>query len=137
MSEKEKLKQFLKEQRIPFTTFTSEVGVSQGFLNSGSSLGVDKLKMILIKYPQLSLDWLLFSKGQMVLKEKTDEEISLEDRLERIESSILNLTSLNSKKSIIEELKSELNSLDEDRGVMSDETLIQQLEALKDKILSK
>ncbi|MFV0238034.1 MAG: hypothetical protein ACK5HU_05840, partial [Flavobacteriales bacterium] len=104
MSEKEKLKKFLKTQRIPFSTFTSQVGVSQGFLNSGSSLGVDKLKMILIKYPQLSLDWLLFNKGDMVVREKTELEVSLESRLEKIEQSISSLVSLSSKRKIIEEL---------------------------------
>ncbi|APD06690.1 hypothetical protein UJ101_01166 [Flavobacteriaceae bacterium UJ101] len=137
MSEKEKLKKFLKTQRIPFSTFTNEVGVSQGFLNSGSSLGVDKLKMILIKYPQLSLDWLLFNKGDMVVHEKTELEISLEDRLERIESSISSLVNLNSKKKIIDELKSELSSLEQNSNFVSDDELISQLEQLKSKILNK
>ncbi len=137
MSEKEKLKQFLKTQRIPFSTFTSEVGVSQGFLNSGSSLGVDKLKMILIKYPQLSLDWLLFNKGDMVVHEKTDLEISLEDRLERIEKSISNLVSLNSKKKIIDELKSELTNLEKKSDFINEDELIDQLEQLKNKIINQ
>lgn len=137
MSEKEKLKEFLKTQRIPFSTFTNEVGVSQGFLNSGSSLGVDKLKMILVKYPQLSLDWLLFNKGDMVVHEKTELEISLEDRLERIESNISSLVNLNSKKKIIDELKSELNNLEQKSDYVSDDELISQLEQLKSKILNK
>ena len=137
MSEKEKLKKFLKTQRIPFSTFTSEVGVSQGFLNSGSSLGVDKLKMILIKYPQLSLDWLLFNKGEMVVFEKTDVEISLENRLERIENSISSLVSLSSKKKIIDELKTELISLEKNTSYVSDDELVNQLEQLKNKILNQ
>ncbi len=137
MSEKEKLKKFLKTQRIPFSTFTSEVGVSQGFLNSGSSLGVDKLKMILIKYPQLSLDWLLFNKGDMVIHEKTDLEISLEDRLERIEKSISNLVSLNSKKKMIDELKSELTNLEKKSDFINEDELIDQLEQLKNKIINQ
>ncbi|MFV0530012.1 MAG: hypothetical protein ACK5MD_01045 [Flavobacteriales bacterium] len=135
MSEKEKLKKFLKTQRISFSTFTSEVGVSQGFLNSGSSLGVDKLKMILIKYPQLSLDWLLFDKGEMIVHEKTELEISMEDRLERIEKSITNLMLLNSKKMMIDELKSELTTLEQKSDYMNDNELINQLEQLKNKIL--
>lgn len=137
MSEKEKLKKFLKTQRIPFSTFTSEVGVSQGFLNSGSSLGVDKLKMILIKYPQLSLDWLLFNKGEMVVHEKTDLEISLEERLERIEKSISNLVSLNSKKKMIDELKSELTNLEKKSDYIDDDELISQLEQLRNKIINQ
>ncbi len=137
MSEKEKLKKFLKTQRIPFSTFTNEVGVSQGFLNSGSSLGVDKLKMILIKYPQLSLDWLLFNKGDMVVHEKTELEISLEQRLERIEKSISNLVSLNSKKKMIDQLKSELTNLEQKSDYMDDDELISQLEQLKNKILNR
>ncbi len=137
MSEKEKLKKFLKTQRIPFSTFTNEVGVSQGFLNSGSSLGVDKLKMILIKYPQLSLDWLLFNKGDMVVHEKTELEISLEQRLERIERSISNLVSLNSKKKMIDQLKSELTNLEQKSDYIDDDELISQLEQLKNKILNR
>lgn len=136
MSEKEKLKKFLKTQRIPFSTFTSQVGVSQGFLNSGSSLGVDKLKMILIKYPQLSLDWLLFNKGDMVVREKTELEVSLESRLEKIEQSISSLVSLSSKRKIIEELKLELNSLEQKSNYVSDNELVDQLEQLKNKILN-
>ena len=91
MNEKDKLKAFLKAERIQFSTFTQTVGVSQGFLNSGASLGVDKLKLIVSKYPQLSLDWLLFDKGDMIINEPIRDEKTILDRLSNIEDFIKKL----------------------------------------------
>lgn len=66
MSEKEKIKTFLDAQGITKNKFYTTTGLSIGFLDSGNSLGVDKLKIIISKYPQLSLRWLVLDEGEMI-----------------------------------------------------------------------
>ena len=68
MTEKEKLKQYIDYKRISKNKFYSITGLSNGFLDSGSSLGTDKLKIIIEKFPDLSLPWLLLDEGDMIGK---------------------------------------------------------------------
>lgn len=71
MTEKEKIKQYLDFKGIKKTRFYAETGLSNGFLESGKSLGTDKIKTIISKYPDLSLNWLIFDEGEM-LKDKEE-----------------------------------------------------------------
>ena len=66
MTEKEKIKQYLENKGISKNSFYQKTGLSMGFLDSGKSLGVDKLKTIIDNYPDISLDWLVFDKGNVV-----------------------------------------------------------------------
>lgn len=66
MNEKDKLKQFLEYKGISKNKFYTQTGLSIGFLDSGKSLGVDKAKIIINTYPELSLEWLVLDKGEML-----------------------------------------------------------------------
>lgn len=66
MNEKDKLKQFLEYKGISKNKFYTQTGLSVGFLDSGKSLGVDKAKIIINTYPDLSLEWLVLDKGEML-----------------------------------------------------------------------
>lgn len=67
MTEKEKLKAYLKYKGISKNKFYTETGFSVGFLDSGRSLGADKVKIIINKFPDLSLEWLIMDQGDMIV----------------------------------------------------------------------
>ena len=69
MTEKEKIKMYLDNQGISKNKFYQATGLGIGFLDSGKSLGVDKLKIIINKYPNLSLRWLVLDEGEMLCPE--------------------------------------------------------------------
>ena len=66
MTEKEKIKQYLESKGISKNSFYQKTGLSMGFLDSGKSLGVDKLKTIIENYPDISLDWLVFDRENVM-----------------------------------------------------------------------
>lgn len=68
MTEKEKLKAYLQYKGISKNRFYTETGFSVGFLDSGRSLGADKVRVIINKFPDLSLDWLIMDQGEMVIE---------------------------------------------------------------------
>lgn len=68
MTEKEKLKAYLQYKGISKNRFYTETGFSVGFLDSGRSLGADKVKIIINKFPDLSLDWLIMDLGEMIIE---------------------------------------------------------------------
>lgn len=69
---------YLENQGISKNKFYQTTGLSVGFLDSGNSLGVDKVKIIINKYPTLSLRWLVLDEGEMIVNEaptqKPDDE---------------------------------------------------------------
>ena len=65
MNEKEKIKQYLNSKGISKNSFYQKTGFATGFLDSGKSLGADKLQTIIDNYPDLSLEWLVLGKGEM------------------------------------------------------------------------
>ena len=71
MNEKDKIKQYLEYKGISKNRFYNQTGLSVGFLDSGKSLGVDKAKIIINKFPDLSLEWLVMDKGNMLNTEDT------------------------------------------------------------------
>ena len=66
MTEKDKIKQYLEYKGISKNRFHIDTGLSVGFLNSRSSLGVDKLKIIMKIYSDISLRWLVMDEGPML-----------------------------------------------------------------------
>ena len=91
MSEKEKIKAYLSFKGISKNRFYTDTGLSVGFLDSGKSLGADKVKIIINTYPDLNLEWLIMDSGSMIrdMQEKvipvqtfslqTDREIAIQD----------------------------------------------------------
>lgn len=66
MTEKEKIKQYLDYKGISKNRFYSETGLSIGFLESGKSLGADKVKIIINTYKDLNINWLVLDEGPMI-----------------------------------------------------------------------
>jgi len=71
MTDKEKILQYLDYKGISKNKFYITTGLSTGFLDSGNSLGVDKLRIIIDNYPDFNPEWLLTNKGSM-LKERPE-----------------------------------------------------------------
>lgn len=72
MTEKEKLKAYLQYKGISKNRFYTETGFSVGFLDSGRSLGADKVRTIIQKFPDLSLDWLIMNQGEMIIEPRPE-----------------------------------------------------------------
>lgn len=68
-TDKEKIVQYLEKKGISKNKFYTTTGLSVGFLDSGSSLGVDKLRKIIDNYPDFNPDWLLTGTGSMLRTE--------------------------------------------------------------------
>ena len=59
MTTKEKIKYYIDSKGISKNKFYTITGLSTSFLDSGNTIGVDKAKIIIEKFPDLSLEWLL------------------------------------------------------------------------------
>lgn len=74
MSVKERLKTYTKYIKITISDFEKSLGVANGYVNSISkSVGLDKVELILEKYPNLSIEWLLTGQGSMI---RPDREVA-------------------------------------------------------------
>lgn len=71
MSVKERLKKYLKHINITISSFEESINVTNGYVNAISkSIGIDKIEIILEKYSNLNIEWLLAGKGEMLKNEK-------------------------------------------------------------------
>ena len=68
-SVKNRLISFIKYKRLTKTAFGESIGVSNAFVTSiRRSIAPDKVQSIASTYPELSIDWLLYGKGEMLLE---------------------------------------------------------------------
>ena len=67
MTDKEKILKYLDNKGISKNKFYQKTGLSVGFLDSGSSLGVDKLRLIVDNYHDLNPEW-FFNDDSPMLK---------------------------------------------------------------------
>ena len=63
MTTKEKIKYYIDSKGISKNKFYTITGLSTSFLDSGNTIGVDKAKIIIEKFPDLSLEWLVLDRG--------------------------------------------------------------------------
>lgn len=74
---KERLDLILKELSISGRKFEKACGLANGSYSSiGDGVGADKLNKILINFPQISADWLLTGKGEMLKKNAEESQIT-------------------------------------------------------------
>ncbi len=66
MTDKERIKKYLLYKGISKNKFYEQTGFSTGFLDSGNSLGVDKARIIINKYPDINIEWLIMGTGEMI-----------------------------------------------------------------------
>ena len=106
MTDKEKIKEYLEYKGITKNAFNTTMGYSGKFLDSGNTLGVDRLREIIKKFPDLSLDWVVADKGPMI---KGNHPIEAFLKSEYIENSYKEVHQV-TKKSMV--LKNEIESGD-------------------------
>jgi len=72
MSIKDRTRLFVKSQQITIKAFEQSINASNGYINNVSrSISLEKIDLIVEKYPILNIEWLLTGKGDM-LKALTD-----------------------------------------------------------------
>ena len=76
MTDKEKILKYIELKGISKNKFYQKTGLSVGFLDSGSSLGVDKLKLIIDNYHDLNLEW-FFDDNRSMIKEDPNIPIAI------------------------------------------------------------
>ena len=88
-----RLKAYLKFKEIPINQLEKEIRVGASTLSkalkNNNSIGADKIEKVLLAHPDLSAEWLLRGKGEMILREEGDtadkERIRmLEKQLEQV-----------------------------------------------------
>ena len=71
-----RLKNFLYFKQIKVSNFESQIGFSNGYVNSIiRSIGNDKLAKIVERFPELNIEWLLLGKGKMLKNSAPDSAI--------------------------------------------------------------
>ena len=81
MTDKEKLYEYIKAKGMSIRGFCASLGFSKTFMDSGSSFGVDKLKLIIAHpdYSDFPLEWFLYDKGELVLESKPEIPESIKE----------------------------------------------------------
>jgi len=83
MNINEKIIQYLEYKDISQRKFTISLKMGEGVLRGGKNIGSGYLKRIKIFYPDLSMNWLLFDEGNMLLSEENavndDAEIYIKE----------------------------------------------------------
>lgn len=77
MTEKDKIKQYLEYKGFSKNSFYVKTGLSLGFLDSGKSMGADKVRIIINTYPDLNLEWLVLDNGPMIKPEKEETSVNI------------------------------------------------------------
>jgi len=62
------IKKYLKYKGIPLYKFLNSINKSNGYLNSTKNFSLETIEDIIKLYPDLSLDWLITGKGEMLIK---------------------------------------------------------------------
>lgn len=77
-TDKQKLIQYLEKKGISKNKFYKETGLSNGFLDSGSSFSLENLRLIIDKYRDINIGWLITGKGEMLISDQKEEVESKE-----------------------------------------------------------
>ncbi len=92
MTTKERIRHFLKEKNISERRFYKETSFSNGFLTSGKHIGTDKAEIIIEKYTDLSLYWLITGKGEMLKTEQNEPSSSVQNsKIVELEKKVFEL----------------------------------------------
>lgn len=62
----ERLRQFIDYKKISKYQFYKKTGLANGYLDRTGSIGSDKCEIIIEQYPELSLEWLVLGRGNML-----------------------------------------------------------------------
>jgi len=70
---------YLDYKGITKYKFCKVIGVSRGFLDKSREISTDKYANILAQYPEINSEWLLTGKGSMVISEKYEDSVTLNE----------------------------------------------------------
>lgn len=74
MTIKERTKEFVKYKGLTMTKFEQMCGLSVGYVNAMRvGFGTEKLNNVLLQFPDLSREWLLYGEGEMLKTQKNSE----------------------------------------------------------------
>lgn len=74
MTVKNRVKAYCETIHMTVSAFEKSIGVANGYVNSISkSIGIDKVSLILEKYPNINIEWLLTGRGEMLKTKHTLE----------------------------------------------------------------
>lgn len=89
MDIKERVKQFIDYKGITVRAFETQCNLSNGYIGSmRKGFGIDKLNNVLIKFPELNRDWLLYGEGEMLKEGSQDRDRDREEAIEEEEEKI-------------------------------------------------
>lgn len=98
-----RLKQFLLAENITQAQFADNINVVRAsvshVLSGRNNPSFDFIKAMMVKYPRLNMDWLIFGKGRMY----KDSEQYPEDRLFPIDQELLPRIEISNPDEVIEE----------------------------------
>lgn len=122
MSVKIRLKEVIKHHGLTVKSFEKSIDVSNGYVNSiTKNIGFDKLILLIDKFPNLNIKWLISGKGEMFLESKNSlDQFSIEEIITYIfdqkekfrENTAYKLLMDNEfKEKVLEKLKEDKNKL--------------------------
>ena len=78
---KDRIKQFIEDQKLTATQFADEIGVQRSsishVLSGRNHPGYEFIQKMLKKYPFINVEWLMLGKGDMFKSDRTTGEPSL------------------------------------------------------------
>lgn len=117
MGVKDRVKLFCRQSKMTIKDFEGSIKVSNGYVNSISKgIGEDKLSLIIEKYPNLSIEWLLTGTGEMLKQGEGKEELGKEEIKEAGNRDRCPLCE--EKERRIEELKEQIQTLKEQLNLL-------------------
>lgn len=73
---KTRIKDFISTQGLTVQAFEKICGLSNGYISSmRKGFGTDKLNNVLINFPELNRDWLLYGEGEMLKRPSVPEKL--------------------------------------------------------------
>lgn len=75
MSIKERIHQFIEYKRFSVLAFEKTAGLSNGYIYNTKSISAESCTKILTAFPEISSEWLLLGRGEM-LREKATKQIN-------------------------------------------------------------
>lgn len=85
LNTKERLLYYIESKNISKNKFYTLTGVSNGVLDKKSELSISTIEKIYYTFPELSLEWILFEKGEMLREniEKNQQNIGISEKIFR------------------------------------------------------
>lgn len=85
LNAKERLLYYIESKNISKNKFYTLTGVSNGVLDKKSELSISTIEKIYYTFPELSLEWILFEKGEMLREniEKNQQNVGISEKIFR------------------------------------------------------